>query len=93
MKFTSHSRVFQFAAYTFDVNISDTFFTLLNGGCICVPSDLHRLNSLACTIRDLQANQACLTSTVAELLRPSEVPGLQNLTIGGEALSRINVEN
>ncbi|PQE14301.1 non-ribosomal peptide synthetase protein [Rutstroemia sp. NJR-2017a BBW] len=93
MKFTSHSRVFQFAAYTFDVSISDTFSTLLNGGCLCVPSDLQRLNSLACTIRDLHANQACLTSTVAELLRPSEVPCLQNLTIGGEALSRINVQN
>ncbi|CZT05102.1 uncharacterized protein RCO7_12008 [Rhynchosporium graminicola] len=93
MRFTSDSRVFQFAAYTFDVSISDTFSTLLNGGCLCVPSDSERLNSLAYTIRNLRANQACLTSTVAELLRPSEVPDLKNLTIGGEALSRINVQN
>ncbi|KAF2422733.1 acetyl-CoA synthetase-like protein [Tothia fuscella] len=86
------SRVFQFAAYTFDVSISDTLCTLLNGGCLCVPSESQRLNSLAPTIRDLCANQACLTSTVAELLQPSEVPSLQKLILGGEPLSKANVQ-
>ena len=33
------SRVFQFAAYTFDISIQDHFTTLTRGGCICVPSE------------------------------------------------------
>lgn len=33
------SRVFQYAAYTFDISIQDHFTTLTRGGCVCIPSE------------------------------------------------------
>ena len=80
------SRVLQYAAYTFDVSIGDIFVTLVRGGCICIPSDHDRSFNLAGAINSLNVNQACLTSTVAKQLEPEAVPGLRDMTLGGESL-------
>ncbi|KAK5987041.1 Nonribosomal peptide synthetase GRA1 [Cladobotryum mycophilum] len=85
------SRVVQFAAYTFDVSISDIFATLMYGGCICIPSEAQRLNDLAGFINDMRVNQAGLTPAVANLLSPSEVPCLKYLKLGGEPMTQDNV--
>lgn len=85
------SRVVQFAAYTFDVSISDIFATLMYGGCICIPSELQRLNDLAGFINSMQVNQAGLTPAVANLLDPSEVPCLRYLKLGGESMTQDNI--
>ncbi|PON24610.1 hypothetical protein TGAM01_v206540 [Trichoderma gamsii] len=85
------SRVVQFAAYTFDVSISDIFATLMYGGCICIPSEFQRLNDLAGFIRSKRVNQAGLTPAVANLLDPSEVPCLEYLKLGGESMTQDNV--
>ncbi|KAH8588189.1 hypothetical protein B0O99DRAFT_746976 [Bisporella sp. PMI_857] len=87
MKFGPHTRVIQFAAFTFDDSFSDVFTTLMYGGCICVPSDNDRLNNLAKCIVQMDANQACLTTTIARQLRPEDVPCLKILSVGGEALT------
>ncbi|KAI1466926.1 uncharacterized protein F4812DRAFT_465569 [Daldinia caldariorum] len=42
VEFDKDSRFFQFASYAFDVTIFDTLMALINGGCICVPSDDDR---------------------------------------------------
>ncbi|RFU73550.1 nonribosomal peptide synthase [Trichoderma arundinaceum] len=85
------SRVVQFAAYTFDVSISDIFATLIYGGCICIPSERQRLNDLARFINNKRINQAGLTPAVANLLTPSEVPCLKYLKLGGETMTQDNV--
>ncbi|KAM0461612.1 hypothetical protein ACHAPV_004320 [Trichoderma viride] len=85
------SRVVQFAAYTFDVSISDIFATLMYGGCICIPSEMQRLNDLAGFIRSKRVNQAGLTPAVANLLDPSEVPCLEYLKLGGEPMTQDNI--
>ena len=79
------SRVFQFAAHVFDVSFSDIFTTLIRGGCVCVPSDYDRVNDLAGAITKANANYAFLTPTVANTLKPEDVPSLKTLVIGGEA--------
>lgn len=84
MRFGSTSRVLQFAAYTFDVSIAEIFTTLVYGGCICIPSDHDRMNDLAGTINRMKVNWAYLTPSVANLLRPELVPGLEILALGGE---------
>lgn len=85
------SRVLQYAAYSFDVSVGDIFTTLTHGGCLCIPSAQDRRDHLARAIRTMNVNQACLTSTVASLLKPLDVPSLQTLTLGGEPASRENV--
>nr|BAN91482.1 putative Echinocandin B nonribosomal peptide synthase [Aspergillus spinulosporus] len=83
---TEHTRTLQFAAYTFDVSIMDTFSTLQAGGCVCVPSEEERLNRLAEAAARLEVNYAELTSTVTEMLSPSQVPSLTTLLLSGEPL-------
>ncbi|CAG8038857.1 unnamed protein product [Penicillium olsonii] len=78
------SRVLQYAAYTFDVSVGDIFTALTHGACVCIPSDWERSHDLSGAINRLKVNQACLTSTVASILTPSEVPSLKQLTLGGE---------
>lgn len=92
MRFNKQSRTLQFAAYTFDISLSDIFTTLLHGGCVCVPSEYDRLNCLTRVINELGVNQACLTPSVATLFQPSDVPSLKKITLGGEPLTRQNIK-
>lgn len=80
-------RVFQFAAYTFDVSNSEIFTTLVNGGCVCIPSDEERMNDIVGAARRLAVSWTFLTPSVASLLRPEDIPTLQTLALGGEAIS------
>jgi amino acid adenylation domain-containing protein/thioester reductase-like protein/non-ribosomal peptide synthase protein (TIGR01720 family) len=86
-----HSRVFQFAAYVFDVNFADIFTSLIRGACICIPSDIERMNDITGAINRTRANSAVLTPTVAAMLTPDQVPTLKTLILGGESLTRDNV--
>lgn len=79
-----NSRVMQFAAYTYDVSMGEILSTLIQGGCICVPSEEDRLSRLAMSINTLRADWIFLTPTVAALLRPEQVPGLKTMVLGGE---------
>lgn len=82
-----NSRSLQFAAYTFDISIGEIFYMLVNGGCVCVPSERRRLEDLAGVINDFKANWAFLTPTIADILDPALVPGLDTLVLGGEAVT------
>lgn len=86
------SRVLQFASYTFDNSIAEIFTTLSRGGCVCVPSDHERLNDLTGAINRYGVTLADLTPTVACLLQPTEVPTLETLALGGEAVTTICVD-
>jgi len=86
------SRVLQFASYTFDVSMIDTFSTLLHGGCLCIPSEQDRMSNLASFIREAQVNWACITPTVADLLNPKDVPSLRTLVLAGEAMNQRSID-
>ncbi|KAF1998930.1 amino acid adenylation [Amniculicola lignicola CBS 123094] len=86
------TRILQFAAYTFDVSVADTFTTLQRGGCICVPSEDERINDLAGAINRMKCNYGFLTPTVAGMLEPKSVPALERLILGGELLTQDNVQ-
>lgn len=84
----SHSRVLQYAAYTFDVSMMDIHTTLMFGGCVCVPSDHDRINGIAPVVKAMQVNWAHLTPSFASLFVPEDLPSLKTLSLGGEAVSR-----
>ncbi|KAI1333949.1 hypothetical protein F5Y15DRAFT_430188 [Xylariaceae sp. FL0016] len=81
------TRALQFSAHTFDVVVKDIFTTLSFGGCVCIPSETARLNDLGSAINAMKVNFATLTPTVASLLDPRDVPGLETIVSTGEALS------
>ncbi|KAI2791865.1 hypothetical protein POX_c04745 [Penicillium oxalicum] len=82
------SRVFQFAAYTFDVCFEEIFGALMLGGCVCVPSEDERMNSLADAMARYRVTWTELTPTVASLLLPSSIPTLKSLALSGESVTK-----
>ena len=82
----SSSRVLHLSTYTFDHTLFEFFTTLLQGGCICTPSESERLSDLAGYISRKQVNWAFLTATIATTITPSEVPTLKTLVLGGELI-------
>ena len=90
--FDTHSRVFQFASYTFDASIAEIFTTLFFGGCICVPSDAERMSNTAGAISRMMANWLFVTPSVLRLLDPDKVSSLRTLAVGGEADNKDNIE-
>ena len=88
MRMSATSRVLQFASYTFDASIVEIFTTLILGGCICVPDDKARLNDPTKVINDMRVNWALLTPSFAQMISPKDVPGLETLVLGGEAMSQ-----
>lgn len=85
--YTSECRVFDFASYAFDAAWSNLLYTLLAGGCVCIPSELERKRDLAGSIRRLKATYLDLTPSVAELLSGSDVPLVNHVVLGGEGLT------
>ena len=82
------TRSLQFATYTFDVSVMEIFTTLIFGGTVCIPSEGDRMEKLSTVMQELKVNWAFLTPTVAGIVQPWQVPSLQCLTLGGEAVSK-----
>jgi thioester reductase-like protein len=66
----------------------DIFTTLLQGGCVCIPSEEDRRNDIIGAISRMRVNWALLTPSFASLIHPHEVPSLRTLVLGGEALTK-----
>jgi amino acid adenylation domain-containing protein len=82
-----NSRSLHFAGYAWDASVYEIFTTLVNGGCVCIPSEKERTNDLAGFIRRSEITWATLTPSVMALLDPDEVPNLRAVSLGGEAIS------
>ena len=91
MRVTSDSRVFQYAAFTFDVSMMDVFTTLIYGGCVCIPSEEERMGSFTSVMNKMRVNWVLFTPSVASLITPEAVPTLQTLAFGGEAVKQENI--
>ncbi|KAF5020337.1 hypothetical protein F66182_7643 [Fusarium sp. NRRL 66182] len=81
-----------FVSPGFDVSVSEIFATLYAGGCVCVPSEQGKLNDLNGEMRSLGVTHAFLTPSVAGQVKPSEVPTLKYIILGGEPLGRATLE-
>lgn len=82
-----NSRHLQYASFNFDVCIEDILTTLMVGGCVCMPSEAERVDDIGGAIRRMSVNSAELTPTVADMIRPEEVPSLKVLILSGEAVT------
>ncbi|KAJ5770128.1 uncharacterized protein N7511_002179 [Penicillium nucicola] len=78
------ARVLQFSAYSFDVSVADSFFSITQGACICSPSETERLDDLAGAAKRMKANWAYLTCSMAASIPPSSMPFIKFLLVGGE---------
>ncbi|EHK39853.1 non-ribosomal peptide synthetase, partial [Trichoderma atroviride IMI 206040] len=84
----SSIRMLQFASFVFDLSVGEIIAPLLSGACVCVPSEEARLNRLTEFICEVGVNWAILTPSFLRTLQPADVPGLELLLVGGEAVPR-----
>ncbi|KAL4904279.1 hypothetical protein BDW74DRAFT_178860 [Aspergillus multicolor] len=85
------SRALQFASFSFGVSLIEIWCTLASGGCICMPSDSARVDSLADAIESMKINWTFTTPTVLATLHPDRVPSLRRIIIAGEPLKRAQI--
>ncbi|RDW58914.1 uncharacterized protein DSM5745_11120 [Aspergillus mulundensis] len=85
------TRMLQFASYSFDVSVNDHLAALFAGGCICIPSEDQRLNSIRAAIQSMGANTMDITPSLARTLRPEQVPSIHTVILGGEAVTADNL--
>ncbi|KAL8668797.1 MAG: hypothetical protein Q9168_006590 [Polycauliona sp. 1 TL-2023] len=69
----------------------DIFTTLIHGGCVCIPSEEDRKGLFTTVMNRMQVNWVLFTPSVASLIKPEDVPSLQTLVYGGEAVKQENV--
>jgi amino acid adenylation domain-containing protein/non-ribosomal peptide synthase protein (TIGR01720 family) len=86
------SRVLQYASYSFDACLIEMLTTLMYGGCVCIPREQQRMDDIAGAINDARVNWAVLTPSVSRLLEPSQVTTLDTLVMGGEAMSKSDIQ-
>ncbi|PPJ56152.1 hypothetical protein CBER1_09180 [Cercospora berteroae] len=92
---STSSRVFDYAAYSWDMTWYNVLFCWHAGGCLCVPSEEDRRQDPSAAIKRFRANFANITPTVADLLDDEALHMLKGFeTIGERAspklLSRIH---
>ncbi|KAK8917716.1 Enniatin synthase [Metarhizium anisopliae] len=83
----SKSRSLQFASYAFGACLIEILATLMQGGCVCIPSEQDRMNNITDFINNAGVTWALLTPSFIGAIRPENIPRLQTLVLGGEALS------
>ncbi|XDG05068.1 hypothetical protein ABKA04_004683 [Annulohypoxylon sp. FPYF3050] len=86
------TRTFQFSQFTFDASLHEIMTTLQFGGCVCVPSEEDRMNNLPETITRMKANHVFLPPRVLNTVKPSNLPTVKTLVVGGEAVFAEHVD-
>ncbi|KAF7561695.1 hypothetical protein G7046_g2447 [Stylonectria norvegica] len=82
------SRLLQTCSQAFDVSVFEIFFTWHNGMCLCAGTNDTIFEDLEYAIRELDVTHLSMTPTVASLINPGNVPGVDFLVTAGEPLTR-----
>lgn len=80
--------MFQLATHAFAVTALDYLGNLIQGGCLCVPSEYQLQNDLAGAIRSHGATAIMMTPSIARILDPDQVPSPQNIILVGEPIMK-----
>lgn len=87
-RYDQKSRIFSFANYTFDVIITDILGGLSAGAVLCLTTQELTTNDLPGLLLATRSTHVNLTSSVASILDPTELPHLQNIVLTGEPATR-----
>ncbi|KAJ5672553.1 acetyl-CoA synthetase-like protein [Penicillium longicatenatum] len=77
----------QFLSYAFDGSIHEIFYTLANGGCLCILSEDERMNDISGAMTRMGVTHAKFTPSIVDQLSPEDFPTVQKLFLGGEPLT------
>ena len=88
----SHSRIFQFASYDFDVSTIESLSALIHRATICIPSESERVDGIAEAINKFRCTYVNITPSTAKAIVPGSVPTVETLVLSGENLVRDDVD-
>lgn len=86
------TRILQLASFTFDVSMLEILTSLVHGACICIPDMSLMANGPAYLLNECRITWTFMTPSLVKLMTPDMVPLLRTLALGGEPLSRVDVE-
>ncbi|CAG8122380.1 unnamed protein product [Penicillium salamii] len=92
MNLDTSTRALQFSNYTFDVSILEIIMVLINGGCVCIPSEEERMNNLGGAIRRMRVNYMTAPPAIVNTLEPTSVPFLKTIVTGGEKMPANHID-
>ncbi|KAI1148909.1 hypothetical protein F4825DRAFT_469746 [Nemania diffusa] len=81
------SRMIQFVSVAFDAAIMEILSAVVYGACLCIPQQGVDLDVLARFVQEKKVNWAFFTPSFLRLVSPSELPGLETVVSGGEAMT------
>ncbi|CRG85572.1 nonribosomal peptide synthase, putative [Talaromyces islandicus] len=87
-----NTRSLDSSSYSFDACIFNFFYTVTQGGCLCVPNDEALKGDIGAFMRQYKVNWAQLVPSVARTLNPKVLPDLKDLILTGEPLTRTDIE-
>ncbi|KAL2157320.1 hypothetical protein VTH06DRAFT_6258 [Thermothelomyces fergusii] len=76
-KISPFSRVMQLSSFNVDICITEIFTTLSQGGCVCIPSAVERLQDFSAAANRMQVNWSYMTPLLSRKVDPSLLPSLQ----------------
>ncbi|KAM0343511.1 hypothetical protein ACHAPU_008542 [Fusarium lateritium] len=85
---SSQGRLLQACSQAFDVSVFEIFYTWYAGMCLCVGTNDTILEDVERSVRDLEITHLSLTPTVAALVNPSNVQGVEFLVTAGEPMTQ-----
>jgi amino acid adenylation domain-containing protein len=86
------TRALQFSNYTFDVSVMEIMMVLVNGGCVCVPSEEERMNNLGGALRRMEANYLSAPPAIVNTLEPKDIPNVKSIITGGEKMPANHID-
>jgi amino acid adenylation domain-containing protein len=81
------TRALHFASLAFDASFAEHLAPLSNGGCVYIPDQEARLDGLVEFMNRNRINWAFFTPSFFRLLDPDELPWLDTVVLGGEAIN------
>ncbi|KAI1087434.1 hypothetical protein F5B19DRAFT_74752 [Rostrohypoxylon terebratum] len=80
------SRVMQISSYSVDVALSEVFTTLVNGGCVCIPSAAERIVDFQKAAERMRVNWTYCTPTLSRKFDPENLPDISVICFRSQSL-------
>ncbi|KAF5981755.1 hypothetical protein FCOIX_4096 [Fusarium coicis] len=84
----SQGRLLQACSQAFDVSVFEIFYTWCTGMCLCSGTNDTILEDIERSIRELGITHLSMTPTVANIVNPANVPGVEFLVTAGEPMTQ-----
>ncbi|KAL3707268.1 hypothetical protein TMatcc_005245 [Talaromyces marneffei ATCC 18224] len=86
------SRTLDSSSYSFDACVCNFFYTVTQGGCLCIPRDDSLRGDLGSFMQQYKVNWAQLVPSVARTVDPAMLTDLETLVLTGEPLTKGDIE-